>query len=72
MVRNLCEGANRWKPAEKIHKFEIAAGEAGEAAGAVVSLVDCGLGDAELAAEFPGLEGRVGAMLTGLIHRRRG
>jgi hypothetical protein len=52
--------------------FEIAVGEAGEAAGAVVSLVDCGLGDAELAAEFLGLEGRVGAMLTGLIRRHRG
>ena len=50
----------------------IAAGEAGEAAGAVVSLVDCGLGDAELAAEFLGLEKRVGAMLTGLIKRHRG
>ena len=72
VVRNLCEGANRWRPAEKVHKFEIAAGEAGEAAGAVVSLVDCGLGDAELAAEFLGLEERVGAMLTGLTTRHRG
>ncbi len=70
VVRNICEGANRWKPAEKIHKFEIALGEAGEAAGAVVSLVDCGLGDAGLAAEFLALEGRVGAMLTGLVRRQ--
>ena len=69
VVRNICEGANRWKAAEKVHKFEIAAGEAGEAAGAVVSLTDCGLGDERLAAEFLALEGRVGAMLTGLIRR---
>jgi four helix bundle protein len=72
VVRNVCEGANRWKPAEKIHKFEIAQGEAGEAAGAVVSLLDCGLGDAELAAEFLGLEARVGMMLTGLVRRLAG
>jgi four helix bundle protein len=71
VVRNLCKGANRWRPAEKVHEFGFAAGEAGEAAGAVVSLVDCGLGDAELAAEFLVLEGRVGAMLTGLIKRHR-
>jgi four helix bundle protein len=72
VVRNLCEGANRWRPAEKAVKFEIASGEAGEAAGAVVSLVDCGLGDTELAAEFLGLEARVGAMLRGLIRKHRG
>ncbi len=69
VVRNICEGANRWKPAEKIHKFEIAAGEAGEAAGAVQSLMDCGLGDAALGVTFLGLEARVGAMLRGLIRR---
>ncbi len=56
MVRNICEGVNRWRPAEKVLKFEIAGGEAGEAAGAVVSLMDCGLGDAELGARFAWLE----------------
>ncbi|MDP6947376.1 MAG: four helix bundle protein, partial [Myxococcota bacterium] len=71
VVRNICEGANRWKPKEKIQKFEIAAGEAGEAVGAVVSLLDCGLGDPALAQAFVTLEGRVGAMLTGLIRRHR-
>jgi four helix bundle protein len=71
VVRNICEGASRWRAAEKVHKFEIAAGEAGEAVGAVQSLVDCGLGDIALASEFEFLEGRVGAMLTGLIHRHR-
>jgi hypothetical protein len=38
----------------------------------VVSLLDCGLGDAELAAEFLGLEAMVGMMLTGLIRRLAG
>ncbi len=69
--RNICEGANRWKPKEKVQKFEIAAGEAGEAAGAVLSLLDCGQGDATLAHAFLQLEARVGAMLTGLIRRQR-
>ena len=46
-------------------------GEAGEAVGAVVSLVDGGLGDHRLAAQFQYLEGRVAAMLTGLIKRHR-
>jgi four helix bundle protein len=72
VVRNICEGANRWRPAEKAVKFEIASGECGEAAGAVVSLVDCGLGDRDLAAELVALEARVGAMLRGLIRLHRG
>jgi four helix bundle protein len=70
VVRNICEGANRWKPAEKRHKFEIAQGEAGEAVGAVVSLCDCGLGDQALADAFVAQMGRVGMMLTGLIKRQ--
>ena len=71
VVRNICEGASRWRPAEKVLKFEIASGEAGEAVGAVVSLVDGDLGDRRLAARFQYLEGRVAAMLTGLIKRHR-
>ena len=71
VVRNIGEGANRWRPAEKVLKFEIAAGEAGEAVSAIVSLQDAGLGDAELARRFCHLEGRVGAMLTGLVRRHR-
>jgi four helix bundle protein len=72
VVRNIGEGANRWRPAEKVLKFEIAAGEVGEAVSAVVSLQDAHLGDPELALEFQALAGRVGAMLTGLIRRHRG
>ena len=71
VVRNISEGASRWRPAEKVLKFEIASGEAGEAVGAVVSLVDGDLGDRRLAARFQYLEGRVAAMLTGLIKRHR-
>lgn len=71
VVRNISEGASRWRAAEKVHKFEIASGEAGEAVGAIQSLVDCGLGDIALATEFEHLEGRVAAMLTGLIKRHR-
>ena len=67
VVRNLCEGAGRWKPADKIYRFEIAYGEASEAAGAVVSLRDDDLGDGELAAKFLQLEGRAAALITGLI-----
>ncbi|MCB9677109.1 MAG: four helix bundle protein [Alphaproteobacteria bacterium] len=40
VLRNTAEGANRFRPAEKVHKFEIAQGEAGEAAAAVESLRD--------------------------------
>jgi four helix bundle protein len=71
VVRNLAEGANRWRPAEKVLKFEIAAGEAGEAVSAVISLQDAGLGDEALAHRFCRLQARVGAMLTGLIKRHR-
>jgi four helix bundle protein len=71
VVRNLCEGAGRWRPAEKVLKFEIASGEASEAAGAVQSLLDCGVGDPEVAARFLHLMGRTAAMLTGLIRRHR-
>jgi four helix bundle protein len=71
VVRNIAEGANRWRPAEKVLKFEIAAGEAGEAVSAVISLQDVGHGDAALATRFCQLEARVGAMLTGLMHRHR-
>ena len=71
VVRNLCEGASRYKPAEKVQKFEIAAGEAGEAAGAVQALMVLGLGDPELGERFLEMEGRAAAMLTGLIRRHR-
>jgi four helix bundle protein len=71
VVRNIGEGANRWRPAEKVLKFEIAAGEAGEAVSAVISLQDVGRGDPTLAREFCCLEARVGAMLTGLVRRHR-
>ncbi len=56
VVRNICEGAGRWKPADKIYRFEIANGEASEAAGAVVSLLDANLGDDVLAERFLHLE----------------
>ena len=71
VVRNICEGAGRFKSGEKVHKFEIASGEASEAAGAVQSLMDAEVGDQALANEFLHLEGRTAAMLTGLIRRHR-
>jgi four helix bundle protein len=71
VVRNIGEGANRWRPAEKVLKFEIAAGEAGEAVSAIISLQDSGRGASALARQFCQLEGRVGAMLTGLVRRHR-
>ena len=71
VVRNICEGAGRFQPGDKIHKFEIATGEACEAAGAVQSLLDCDLGDEVVGRQFLVLEGRTGAMLTGLIRRLR-
>ena len=71
VVRNICEGAGRFQAGDKIHKFEIATGETCEAAGAVQSLLDCGLGDEVLGLRFMGLAGRTGAMLTGLIRRLR-
>ena len=71
VVRNISEGASRWRPKEKILKFEIASGESGEAVGSITSLVDAGLGDIALATQHECLQGRVSAMLTGLIHRHR-
>ncbi len=71
MVRNIGEGAQRFKPGDKIYKFEVASGEAGEAVSAILSLRDLELGDPQLAAEVEHLMGRVGAMLTGLIRRQR-
>ena len=71
VVRNICEGAGRWRPAEKVHKFEIAAGEACEAAGAVQSLLDADLGDPAVAAEFLAAMARTNAIVMGLIRRHR-
>ena len=58
VVRNVCEGANRWKLAEKVHQFEIAQGEAGKAAGAIRSLMDLEVGDPELGERFLAVEAR--------------
>lgn len=71
VVRNTCEGANRYKPAEKIQRFEIAQGEAGEAAGAVESLLDLGVGNAEEGRAFIANSRRTSALLTGLIRATR-
>lgn len=71
VVRNICEGAGRFKPAEKVQKFEIASGEACEVAGAVQSLLDAGLGDPALGHSCMALEARTAAMLTGLIRLHR-
>ena len=49
VVRNIAEGASRWQKRDKAHRFEIANGEAAEAVSAVQSLLDCGLGDFDLA-----------------------
>lgn len=71
VVRNICEGAGRWRPAEKVLKFEIASGEASEAAGAVLSLLACEVGDAAVGEAFVDAMGRTNACVTGLIHRHR-
>ncbi len=71
VLRNTAEGANRYKPLEKVQKFEIAQGEAGEAVAAVESLLDIGVGDGAIAAEFLHIEARAAATLTGLIRRHR-
>ena len=75
VVRNLCEGAGRWQPGDKIRCFEIASGEACEAAGAVQVLLVLGVGDEKLGGDFLAAMRRTASMLTGLIqaqHRRRG
>ena len=72
VVRNTCEGADRWRPLEKVHKFEIAGGEAGEAAGAIQSLLDGRVGEASLGLAAVEALGRVSAILTGLIRKHRG
>jgi four helix bundle protein len=71
VVRNLCEGASRWKPKEKIQNFEISAGEAGEAAGAVQSLLSLGLGDREAGERMLEETRATYALLHGLIRRQR-
>ena len=71
VVRNVCEGAGRWRPAEKVHKFEIASGEASESAGAVQALLDSGVGNADVGQAFLEMMARTSAIITGLIHRHR-
>ena len=71
VVRNTCEGASRWRPAEKVLKFEIAQGEAGEVAGAIQSLLDVPVGDIELGEQAIERMGRTSAILGGLIRRHR-
>jgi len=71
VVRNTCEGADRWRPLEKVHKFEIAAGEAGEAAGAIQGLLDAGVGDTALGQAAIEALGRTCAILMGLIRQHR-
>ena len=58
VVRNTCEGAGRWRPAEKVHKFEIAVAEGCEAGGAVQAQLAVGNGDSELGEAFLQLESR--------------
>lgn len=71
VVRNICEGAGRWRPAEKVLKFEIAQGEAGESVGSVQCLLLAGVGDADIGNRFIESEGRTSAILTGLIRKHR-
>ena len=71
VVRNTAEGANRFKPREKVQKFEIAQGEAGEVAASVQSLLDIGAGDPAVGRKCIAMEARTAATLTGLIRRHR-
>jgi len=71
VVRNTAEGANRWRPAEKVLKFEIAAGEAGEAVAAIESLLDLEVGDEALGRQAIEAERREAAILMGLIRKHR-
>jgi hypothetical protein len=54
-----------------VHEFEIASGEASEAAGAVQSLLDGAIGDAAVGEELIARMGRTNACITGLRRHRR-
>ena len=71
VVRNICEGAGRFKPLEKVQKYETAAGEVVEAAGTIHLLLAAGVADPDVAAEALRLLGRTNATLTGLVRRHR-
>jgi four helix bundle protein len=71
VVRNICEGAGRWRPAEKVLKFEIATGEAAETAGAVQSLLDVPIGEVALGQQCIDRMRQTSAILGGLIRRQR-
>ena len=71
VVRNIAEGANRWKPADKEGRFVIAHGECGECHSALQMAYMFGLISEPRYERIASLAQRVAAMLTGLIKSMR-
>lgn len=71
VARNIAEGANRWTPREKAARFVTALGEVGECDAALEMIERLQLGAPDRVRALRGLAGRIGAMLTALVHRQR-
>lgn len=69
--RLIAEGANRWSPGDKRHKFEMANGELGETVSSLCDLVDDGVLDPNDVDAVIRLWYRVGCMLVGLIRQHQ-
>ncbi len=70
-VRNIAEGAGRWKPADKAYRYTIAQAECLECAAALELATIVKVIPQETSDELWSYANRVGAMLTRLIQRQR-
>ncbi len=70
-TRNITEGASRWGPRDKAQRFAIARGECAECDAALQMVDGLELSKGRTVGDLRRLADRVGAMLTGLIHRER-
>ena len=67
VVRNIAEGANRWHPRDKVARFLIARGEAGECEASLEMAQVVGAIDFAEAVRLRGLAARTTAILGGLV-----
>ena len=68
---NIAEGAGRWSDRDKASRFTIARGEVGEVAAALEVGMALKILPTSASRKALELAGRIGAMLTRLIQRRR-
>lgn len=71
VVRNVAEGANRWTPADKIARFNIAQGELGECEACLETLRRLDFIAADVHDALEALANELGAVLAGLIRAQQ-